>query len=155
MCLEIILGRPGSRRADRCPVMQPSDTPELNSADHFLIAIIDDDQPFRDSMQRLMRSLGYAGEVFASAGDFLASSHLRQTSCLISDVQMPVMSGLELFRHLVRTGHPIPTILVTAYPREVDKDSALKEGVVCYLPKPIHEQALSQCLHAALASGEA
>ena len=132
----------------------PSEMPELNLADQFLISIIDDDRPFRESMRRLMRSLGYTVDVFPSAADFLASSRLGETSCLITDVNMPAMTGLELFRHLIDAGRPIPTILVTAYPNDVDRARALNDGVVCYLRKPVNEQQLIRCLHAALASGE-
>ena len=116
----------------------------------LLISIIDDDQPFRESMRRLMRSLGYTVAAFSSAADFLASPHLSETVCLIADVHMPAMTGIELHRHLVKTARPIPTILVTAYPSDVEQASALKDGVVCYLRKPIDEQSLSRCLRAGL-----
>jgi FixJ family two-component response regulator len=116
-----------------------------------LISVIDDDRPFRESMRRLMRSLGYTVDVFPSATDFLASPRLSETACLIADVHMPAMTGLELLRHLIQVGNPIPTILVTAYPREVDRATAMKDGAVCYLRKPVDEQNLSQCLRTALA----
>jgi FixJ family two-component response regulator len=119
-----------------------------------LVSIVEDDQFLRDSMRRLMRSLGYAVEAFPSAPDFLASSHLAETACLIADVHMRAMTGVELYRHLVGTGHAIPTILVTAYPNDADQARALNDGVVCYLRKPIDEQSLLRCLHAALTSGE-
>src|ERR1700693_1514976 len=77
----------------------------------LLISIVEDDLFFGQSMRRLMRSLGYLVEVFSSAADFLASPRLIETNCLITDVQMPVMSGLELHRSLVDAGHAIPTIL--------------------------------------------
>jgi FixJ family two-component response regulator len=105
-------------------------------------------------MKRLMRSLGYRVEAFASAADFLASPRLAETACLIVDVNMPAMTGIELHRHLSDAGHAIPTILVTAYPNDVDRIRALADGVVCYLRKPISQQQLKRCLHAALASGE-
>lgn len=122
-------------------------------SDKFLISIIDDDGPFRESMRRLMRSLGYTADVFPSAVDFLASSRLSETSCLIADVHMPAMTGLELFRHLIDSGHAIPTILVTAYFNDTDRARALSDGVVCYLRKPVDEQSLSQCLRTALMTG--
>jgi FixJ family two-component response regulator len=125
---------------------------EASLVDHLLISIIDDNQPFRESMRRLMRSLGYTAAVFSSAADFLASSQLRETSCLITDVHMPVMTGVELFRHLIKAGHTIPTILITAYPSEVERVRALKDGALCYLRKPVDEQTLSQCLRTALKS---
>ena len=119
-------------------------------SEQSLIAIIDDDQPFRESMRRLMRSLGYAADCYSSAADFLASRRLGETACLIADVHMPAMTGVELYRHLIQAGQPIPTILVTAYPTKVERAHALNDGVVCYLRKPIDEQKLSRCLRAAL-----
>ena len=119
-----------------------------------LVSIVEDDQFFRESMRRLMRSLGYAAEAFASAADFLASPRLGETACLITDVQMPAMTGIELYRRLVDTGRAIPTILVTAYPNDVDRARALNDGVVAYLRKPVNEQHLKDCLRAALTSGE-
>ena len=119
-----------------------------------LVSVVEDDQFFRDSMRRLMRSLGYAVEAFPSAADFLASSRLAETACLIADVHMPAMSGIELYRHLIEAGRAIPTILVTAYPNDADRARALNDGVLCYLRKPIDEQNLSQCLRAAFSHGE-
>ena len=119
-----------------------------------LISIVEDDRYFRESMRRLMRSLGYSVEAFPSAADFLASHRLSETACLISDVQMPAMTGVELHRHLIKAGYTIPTILVTAYPDDVDRTRALNDGVVCYLRKPVDEQHLIRCLRAALESGE-
>jgi FixJ family two-component response regulator len=118
-----------------------------------LVSVVDDDRFFRDSMRRLMRSLAYAAEAFASADDFLASPRLAETACLIADVNMPAMTGIELYRHLIGAGRAIPTILVTAYPNDVDRIRALNDGVVCYLRKPVDEH-LKRCLHAALTSGE-
>jgi FixJ family two-component response regulator len=120
-------------------------------SNQLLIAIIDDDQPFRESMRRLMRSLGYTVAVFSSAAAFLASTRLSETACLIADVHMPLMTGVELHRHLVKTARPIPTILVTAHPSDVERANALKDGVVCYLRKPIDEQSLTRCLDGAMA----
>ena len=119
-----------------------------------LVSVVEDDQFFRESMKRLLRSLGYRVEAFASAADFLASPRLAETACLIADVNMPVMTGVELHRHLIDSGHSIPTILVTAYPNDVERARALNDGVVCYLRKPVDEQHLKRCLHAALTSRE-
>jgi FixJ family two-component response regulator len=120
----------------------------------LLVSVVEDDQFFRESMRRLMRSLGYTTEAFASASDFLASPHLGETACLIADVHMPAMTGIELYRRLIDTGRAIPTILVTAYPDEVDRVRALNDGVVCYLRKPVDEQHLKRCLRTVLTSGE-
>ena len=118
------------------------------------VSVVEDDQYFRESMRRLMRSLGYNVEAFSSAADFLASPRLIETTCLIADVHMPAMTGVELYRHLIGAGYTIPTILVTAYPDDVDRARALNDGVVCYLRKPVDEQYLIRCLRAALESGE-
>ena len=101
-----------------------------------------------------MRSLGYPVEAFPSAADFLASPRLVETACVIADVHMPGMTGVELYRQLVDAGYAIPTILVTAYPNDVDRTRALDDGVVCYLRKPVDEQHLIRCLRAALTSDE-
>ena len=115
-----------------------------------LISIVDDNQPFRESMRKLVMLLGYNVEAFSSAADFLASRLLPETACLIADVHMPGMTGIELHRHLVDAGYAIPTILVTAYPDEVVGDRALKDGVVCYLSKPLDDNHLERCLRSAL-----
>ena len=119
-----------------------------------LVSVVEDDQFFRESMRRLMRSLGYSVEAFPSAADFLASPRLVETACLIADVHMPAMTGLELYRHLIGAGYAIPTILVTAYPDDDVRTRALNDGVVCYLRKPVDERHLMRCLRAALHSGE-
>jgi FixJ family two-component response regulator len=120
----------------------------------LLISVVEDDRFFRESMRRLMRSLGYSAETFASAAEFLGSPRLTETACLIADVNMPAMTGVALYRHLVEAGHAIPTILVTAYPNDVDRGRALNDGVICYLRKPVDEQHLKRCLRAALTSGD-
>ena len=101
-----------------------------------------------------MTSLGYTVEDFASAADFLASPRLAETACLIADVHMPTMTGVELHKHLVDVGHAIPTILVTGRPDDGERARALGDGVVCYLGKPINEERLVRCLRSALHSGE-
>src|SRR6516225_433369 len=118
-----------------------------------LISIVDDDQPYRESMRKLIMLLGYTVEAFPSAADFLASRHLPETACLVADVHMPGMTGLELHRHLVDAGYAIPTILLTAYPDVVVRDQALSEGVVYYLSKPVDDHHLERCLRSALQSG--
>ena len=101
-----------------------------------------------------MTSLGYTVEDFASAADFLASPRLAETACLIADIHMPSMTGVELYRHLLEVGYAIPTILVTGRPDDGERARALSDGVICYLGKPINEERLVQCLHLALQSGE-
>ena len=118
----------------------------------FGVSIVDDDRFFRESMRMLMESLGHDVESFSSAADFLASPRLVETACLICDVQMPAMTGIELHRHLIETGRAIPTILVTAYPDDEARARALKEGVICYLRKPVDDEQLKRCLRAAFNS---
>jgi FixJ family two-component response regulator len=117
------------------------------------ISIVDDDQFFRTSMKRFVMSLGYVVKDFASATDFLASSASAETACLITDVHMPEMTGVELYRHLIDEGRAIPTILVTGHSDDVERARVLRDGVVCYLGKPIIEERLVECLHLALRSG--
>jgi FixJ family two-component response regulator len=117
-----------------------------------LISVVDDDESMREAVRVLMKSLGFTAEAFASAEEFLNSRQLPRTSCLITDVQMPGMTGLELHRHLVAFGKTIPTILITAYPDDTVRERALGDGVVCYLSKPFEESDLLACIHAALST---
>ena len=119
-----------------------------------LICVVDDDQSFRDSMRRLLKSHGYTVAVFPGATEFLASAQLSVTACLVADIHMPVMTGAELYQHLVATGHAIPTILITAYPEDVVRQRMLSLGVDCYLPKPLDEAVLIDCLRRAFAHGK-
>src|SRR3954452_24338741 len=111
-----------------------------------LVSVVEDDQHFRESMRRLLRSLGYPVEAFPSAADFLASPRLAETACLIADVHMPAMTGVELYRHLSDGGYGIPTTLVTASPDDDVRARALNDGVFCYLRKPLDENDLLRCL---------
>lgn len=126
----------------------------MSRAKVSLISIVEDDRFFGESMRRLMRSLGYRVEVFPSAAAFINSPHLGKTAVLIADIYMPEMTGLELYRHLIHTGHPIPTILMTSYPDASVEIAALQDGVVGYLRKPLDEQHLLRCLGAALGLSE-
>ena len=117
------------------------------------ISIVDDDELFRESMRKLTVLLGYTVEAFPSAADFLASRLLPETACLIADVNMPGMTGIELHRYMVDAGYAIPTILVTAYPDESVKDRAQRGGVVAYLCKPVDDNHLERCMLSALRPG--
>jgi FixJ family two-component response regulator len=119
------------------------------------ISIVDDDEPFRQALTGLMKSVGFTVKAFPSAGDFLASPDIRDTSCLIADLHMPQMSGVELHRRLVESGNGIPTILITAYPDESVRSRALADGVICYLSKPFDEDVLLGCVRSALEQAEA
>jgi len=119
-----------------------------------MISVVDDDQSFRDSMRRLLKSLGYAVSVFSSASEFLAFPAFGETACLVADVHMPEISGVGLYKHLIDTGHSIPTILVTAYPDDGIRERMLTLGVVCYLRKPIEETQLIRCLESVFTHGK-
>ena len=118
-----------------------------------LISIVDDDEFMRDSIRQLVKSFGYAVATFSSAKAFLKSPDLGQTACLIADVQMPGMTGDELYGRLVDDGRTIPTILVTAYPNDRLRTRVLNEGVVCYLHKPFEQNNLIGCVRKALKLG--
>ena len=115
-----------------------------------VIALVDDDEASREALGLLIKSLGFSGEVFASAAEFLGWKHLSETACLITDINMPGMTGVELHRHLVNAGCTIPTVLVTAYPDDSVRERALADGVIAYLSKPCSESALLSCVHSAL-----
>jgi FixJ family two-component response regulator len=113
-----------------------------------VVSIIDDDELVRNSIQSLLQSLGYNVHTFASAEEFLTSQQLHQTSCVISDVQLPGLSGIE-FEALLRTeGYHIPVILITGYPDV--RDRAMRAGAASFLSKPISEADLIRCLDRAL-----
>ncbi len=118
-----------------------------------LIAIVDDDQSMREATRGLMRSLGFDAEAFSSAGDFLRFPDLRRTDCLVTDIHMPGMSGIDLHRQLVALGESIPTVLITAYPSGNVHARGLGPDVVGYLEKPFSEQDLLSCVRSALARG--
>ena len=114
------------------------------------ISIVDDDQAVRDTLRMLLRSAGYSVEVFPSAADFLTCPRLDEAACLVADIHMPAMTGLELYRRLIEVGHRIPTILITAYPDDATRTRALNDGVLCYLKKPFDDDDLLRCLRTAL-----
>jgi FixJ family two-component response regulator len=115
-----------------------------------VISIIDDDGSVRTATYNLVRTLGYVVHTFESAGAFLQSPHLHDTSCVIADIQMPVMTGLELQAHLVADGYRLPFIFITAFATENARMQALKAGASCFLTKPFTGEALINCLDAAL-----
>jgi FixJ family two-component response regulator len=115
-----------------------------------LISVIDDDDSVRESLQGLIRSVGFQVQIFASAEEFLQSDNLHQTHCLILDVRMPGMNGLELQRELADTHCEIPVIFITAHGNESARSQALKNGAVDYLCKPFSEEALLNAIRATL-----
>lgn len=115
-----------------------------------MIAVVDDDEPVREALVGLMKSLGYRAAAFSCAEDFFKSKDRDSAACLIADVQMPGMTGPQLYSHLIASGGPVPTILITAYPDKGMRARALQAGVVCCLTKPFRESDLLACLDSAL-----
>ena len=115
-----------------------------------VISIVDDDASVRTATQNLVRSLGYTVHIFASAEAFLQSAQLKDTSCVIADVQMPAMSGVELQSHLRAMGHRLPFIFISAFPEENVRKRALEGGAICFLNKPFDGCLLIEHLHTAL-----
>src|ERR1700690_3614646 len=115
-----------------------------------LISIVDDDESIRESTKGFVRSLGYEAAAFASAEEFLQSDSVGSTSCLITDVQMPGLSGIDLQRGLIAQGVQMPTIFITAFPEEEARARAMKSGALGYVPKLLSEDSLLRCLSAAL-----
>jgi FixJ family two-component response regulator len=97
-----------------------------------------------------MKSFGFAVETFASAEEFLGSERLGKTSCLILDVQMPGMDGLELQKHLAASSYAIPIIFITAFNDDRARAEAMEAGAVGYLTKPLDDAEFLDCIHAAL-----
>jgi FixJ family two-component response regulator len=119
-----------------------------------MISIVDDDPLVREATDALVRSLGYRAATFASAEDFLKSSYIHETTCLISDVQMPGMSGVDLQRVLIAQGCLTPIIFVTAFPDERICRNVIGAGTIGYLTKPFDEESLIQHLRTALAASD-
>jgi FixJ family two-component response regulator len=116
------------------------------------IAIVDDDESFRHATLSFVRSLGYSAAAFPSACAFLNSSAVENTDCLITDVQMPGMSGIELQNRLIAQGNRVPIIFVTAFPETDARGHALRAGAIGFLGKPFGDENLISCLNKALAT---
>jgi FixJ family two-component response regulator len=119
-----------------------------------IISIVDDDDSFREATKCLVKLLGFTTAAFASAEDFLASERLRDSSCLITDVQMPGMDGVELQSRLIEDGHSLPVIFMTAFPEDTVGARVIQKGACGYLRKPLDEERLLTCLTKALGDDE-
>ena len=116
----------------------------------LLIAIVDDDDALRNSLDNLLRSVGFRAQGFSSAEAFLRSNHVRETACLILDVRMPGMNGLELQRQMVAANWQLPIIFITSHADDDAQAQALEAGAVAFLYKPCREEDLLQAIDMAL-----
>jgi len=127
-------------------------SPALTGAtERPLLSVVDDDEMLRESLPELLREFGFAARAFSSGQEFLASDYVDQTSCLILDVAMPGMSGLDLQKELKRRGQAIPIIFITAQKDEDIRKQAFRQGAVEFLEKPFSDSALLDAVNAALA----
>jgi FixJ family two-component response regulator len=115
-----------------------------------VIAVIDDDASVRIATDNLLSSHGYLVDTFASAEEFLQSDRPNDSSCVIADVQMSAMSGLDLLAHMRAQGYAAPFIFITAFPQESVRARALKAGAICFLAKPFAGSVLIDCVETAL-----
>jgi FixJ family two-component response regulator len=115
-----------------------------------LVAIVDDDESIRSALQGLMKEAGLPAQSFASAEEFLESGQVHETVCLIVDIRMPGMSGLELQARLNDDHHRIPIVFITAHGDEKMRMRALRAGAVEFLAKPFDEEALLHCVRVAV-----
>jgi two-component system, LuxR family, response regulator FixJ len=119
-----------------------------------LVAIVDDDKSIRNATQDLLKAAGFYTVTFEDAESFLGSASRATAACLVADMRMPGMSGVELYQTLVASGHSIPTVIITAHPEEVTQVRGRVAGLTCYLIKPFTPDELLECVHEALAKSE-
>ena len=116
-----------------------------------LVAIVDDDKSIRNATQDLLKAAGFSTATFEDAESFLGSASRARASCLVADMRMPGMSGLELYQALAASGRAIPTVIITAHSEEIANARAREPGITCYLIKPFTPDELLECVGEALA----
>jgi len=116
-----------------------------------LVAIVDDDESLRDATSNLLQAAGFSTATFADAESFLNAAGRPRAACVVADMRMPGMSGLELHQHLAASGAPTPTVLITAYASDATRSRAREAGIVCCLAKPFAPDELLECVREALA----
>jgi FixJ family two-component response regulator len=119
-----------------------------------LVAIVDDDKSIRNATQDLLKAAGFSTATFEDAESFLGSSSRASASCVVADMRMPGMTGVELYQKLVASGHRIPTVIITAHPEEITQARAREAGITCYLVKPFSPDELLECVGEALAKSQ-
>lgn len=120
-----------------------------------LIAVVDDDLSIRNATQDLLKAAGFSAAIFGNALSFLDSPIRDRVACLVADMRMPGMTGLELHEHLALSGAGIPTVIISAHPQEVTRERALRSGITCFLAKPFAPDDLLECVRKALARSQA
>ena len=136
--------------ATRPPRKQGGKRGDIDVPREHVISIIDDDPLVRDGIGDLVSSLGYSSLTFASSEEFLDSGQVHNTVCLITDLHMPGLNGLDLQQRLLDNGYCTPVIFVTAFPDGKDRERALKAGAIAFLSKPFEESSLISAVGSAL-----
>jgi FixJ family two-component response regulator len=116
-----------------------------------LVAVVDDDKSIRNATQDLLKAAGFSAATFEDARSFLVSASRLSAACLIADMRMPGMTGLQLHQELVASGHAIPTVIMTAHIEELTRARAREAGIICYLIKPFAPEEILECVRKALA----
>ena len=119
-----------------------------------LVAIVDDDKSIRNATQDLLKAAGFSTATFEDAESFLDSPSRASAACVVADMRMPRMTGLELYQKLVASGNGIPTVIITAHPEELTQARAREAGITCYLTKPFGPDELLECVNEALARSQ-
>ena len=123
-------------------------------AERPLVAIVDDDESIRHATRDLLRAAGFSTATYEDAESFLASESRSGAACVIADIRMPGMTGLDLYQTLVASGHGIPTVIITAHPEAVTQSRARRAGITCYLSKPFAPDELLECVRKAVARSQ-
>ena len=123
-------------------------------AERPLVVIVDDDQSLRNATRDLLKAAGFSTDTFEDAESFLGSASRASAACLVADMRMPGMTGLELYQALVASGERIPTVIITAHPEELTQSRAREAGITCYLSKPFAPDDLLECVGEALAKSQ-
>ena len=119
-----------------------------------LIAVVDDDSSIRNATQDLLKAAGYSTAAFSNAVSFLDSAVKASVACLVADMRMPGMSGLELHEHMAASGAAIPTVIITAHPGELRRERLREAGIACFLIKPYAPDELLDCVRKAIARSQ-
>jgi FixJ family two-component response regulator len=120
-------------------------------AERPLVAIVDDDESIRNATRDLLRAVGFSTATFEDAESFLGSTSRARAACVVADIRMPGMTGIELYQALVASGDGIPTVIITAHPEDATRARAREVGITCYLSKPFAPDELLECVSEALA----